>query len=346
MAEATVTFTSLRNQLRKATSQLAPVYLLHGEEGYYIDQLVNDFDALVPETDRDFNLYNLYAPEVTPAQVMDCAMRYPMMAERQVVIIHEAQAVPATWLDNLAQYVERPNPTTIMAICCRGAQAKGKDFKAALKKGGGVVFESKKLNERNVKVEIERFIQDKGLNVEPKSLQMLADYVGTDLSRLYNEVDKLTVTLPQGAMVTPEAVEANIGISKDYNNFELVAALSQRDFKRSLAIVEYFRSNPKNNPYVVTTSTLFNFFSNLLVALYTPDKGDHSLMAACGYKWAGQLTDLRNAMRHYNAWHAIEIINAIRRYDAQSKGVDSRRDPYDLMQELVLHILYPTGKIS
>ncbi|MDE6308685.1 MAG: DNA polymerase III subunit delta, partial [Muribaculaceae bacterium] len=128
--------------------------------------------------------------------------------------------------------------------------------------------------------------------------------------------------------------------------FELVAALSQRDFKRALAIVEYFRNNPKNNPYVVTTSTLFNFFSNLLVALYTPDKGDHSLMAACGYKWAGQLTDLRNAMRHYNAWHAIEIINAIRRYDAQSKGVDSRRDPFDLMQELILHILYPTGKIS
>lgn len=276
---------------------------------------------------------------------MDCAMRYPMMAERQVVIVHEAQAVSAAWLDHLAPYIAHPTSTTILAICCRGAQAKGKEFKSALKKGG-VIFESKKLNDRNVKVEIERFITDKGLHVEPKSLQMLADFVGTDLSRLYNEVDKLTVTLPAGAMVTPEVVEANIGISKDYNNFELVASLAQRDFKRALSIVEYFRSNPKNNPYVVTTTVLFNFFSNLLVALYTPDKGDHSLMGACGFKWAGQLTDIRNALRHYNAWHAIEIINAIRRYDAQSKGIGSRRDPYDLLEELVLHILYPTGKIS
>lgn len=345
MAEATVTFASLRNQLRKSPSQLAAVYLLQGEEGYYIDQLIKDFNAIIPEADRDFNLYNLYAPELTPAQVMDCAMRYPMMAERQVVIVHEAQAVPAAWLDHLVPYIEHPSPTTILAICCRGAQAKGKEFKAALKKGG-VVFESKKLSDRNVKVEIERFITDRGLNVEQKSLQMLADFVGTDLSRLYNEVDKLTVTLPSGAMVTPEVVEANIGISKDYNNFELVASLAQRDFKRALSIVEYFRSNPKNNPYVVTTTVLFNFFSNLLIALYTPDKGDHSLMGACGFKWAGQLTDIRNALRHYNAWHAIEIINAIRRYDAQSKGIGSRRDPYDLLEELVLHILYPTGKIS
>ncbi len=346
MAEATVTFTSLRNQLRKAPSQLAPVYLLHGEEGFYIDQLVKDFEALVPEADRDFNLYNLYAPELTPAQVMDYAMRYPMMADRQVVILHEAQAVPAQWLDNIASYVAQPNPSTVFVICSRGAAAKGKELKSALKKSGGVVFESKKLQERNVKVEIERFIKDKGLNVDPKSLQMLADYVGTDLSRLYNEIDKLTVTLPKGAMVTPEAVEANIGISKDYNNFELVAAVAKRDYKRALTIVDYFRSNPKNNPYVVTASTLFNFFTNVLIAIYTSDQGDHSLMAACGYKWPGQLTDLRNALRHFNAWHAIEIINAIRRYDAQSKGIGSRRDPYELLQELVLHILYPTGHLS
>jgi len=343
MISDNVTFSSLTKLLE--ARKTVPVYLLHGEEGYYIDALVKSFEALVPESDRDFNLYHLYAPELEPEQVVECAQRYPMMADRQVVILHEAQAVSATWLDKLAPYAASPAATTVLVICSRGAAAKGRELKAAVKKGGGITFESKKLKESNVRAVIADFIKDKGLTVEPKSLAMLADFVGTDLSRLYNEIDKLTVTLPKGAMITPEVIEANIGISKDYNNYEFVAALANRDFKRALTIAEYFRANPKGNPYPVTTTVLFNFFSNLLICLYTPDKGDHSLMAACGFKWAGQLTDLRNAMKHFNAWHTIEIINAIRRFDAQSKGVGSRRDPYDLLFELTLHILHPTGKI-
>lgn len=344
MASSTPTYSELRRQLAAKTS-LAPVYLLHGEEGYYIDELVKDFEALVPEEERDFNLYVLYAPESGVETVMDVCHRYPMMAERQVVIIKEAQAIRADQLNRLHSYVERPNPTTVLVISCRGAQAKGKELLAAVKKNG-VIFESKRLSERNILPVISDLIKEKKLSVDSKALSMLRDYIGVDLARLYNEIDKLALILGPRAMITPEAIERNIGISKDYNNFELIDAINSRNAAKAFAIAEYFRNNPKNNPTVMTVSSLFNQFSNLLIYHYTRDKSQSGYLDALGLKSPWALKGYETAARNYNVRQTIEIISAIREFDTRSKGIDSRQNEYDLLKDLIFHILTARGFIG
>ena len=328
-----------------AAGRVAPVYLLHGEEGYYIDALAGRIEALVPQADRDFALTVFYAPELdSPKTVVNACKSYPMFGNRQVVIVKEAQNGGANFLNALAEYAADPADTAVLCICCRGQQAKGAEFLKALRKSNGVNFESKKLNERNIPTVVGGFIREKGLSVDPKALTMLCDFVGTDLSRLYNEVDKLTAALPQGAMVTPEAVERNIGISKDYNNFEFLAAIAAADTPKALTILNHFRGNPKANPVQVITVVLFNFFANLLVAYYAADKSERGLMNELGLRWPGQLKDIRTGMQNYGPWQVIEIIGLLRRFDGASKGNGSRLDPYDLLFDLVIHILNPLGQ--
>lgn len=343
VASTTPTFTALRSQIKKRN--LSPVYLLHGEEGYYIDELVKDFEEIIPEEERDFNLYTLYAPESGVETVMDICRQYPMMSEYQVVIVKEAQAIRADSLNKLHNYVSQPVPTTILVIVCRGAQAKGKELLAAVKKNG-VIFESKKLNERNILPAISDLIREKKLNVEDKALSMLRDYIGTDLSRLYNEIGKLALILGPGAMITPEAIERNIGVSKDYNNFELIDAIITRNAAKVFTIVEYFRNNPKNNPTVMTVSSIFNQFSNLLIYHYTKDKSQGGYMDALGLKNAWHLRGYETAARNYNVRQTIEIISAIREFDTKSKGVGSRQNEYDLLKDLAFHILTARGYIG
>ncbi|MDE6556974.1 MAG: DNA polymerase III subunit delta, partial [Duncaniella sp.] len=292
-----LTFPQLRRQL--IAGDIAPVYLIHGEEAYFTDELVKMFEAMVPEEDRDFNLYTFYGAESDADTVMDVCRQYPMMADRQVVIVKEAQAMRADQVNRLHHYASNPLPTTLLVIAFRGALAKGKDLIAAVKKNG-VVFESKKISERNLLPAISDLIKEKGLNVDPKSLQMLRDYIGSDLSKLYNEIDKLALILGKGAMVTPEAVERNIGISKDYNNFELTDALVARDGAKAFRIVDYFARNPKENPTVMTASSLFNLFSNLLVYHYTRDKSQAGYMEALGFRNAWQLRIYSAAASAYN----------------------------------------------
>lgn len=342
-ASQSLSFSELRQKI--VSRDLAPVYLLHGEEGYYIDRLVEDFENLVPEEDRDFNLYTLYAPESGVETVMDVCRRYPMMADRQVVIVKEAQAIRADLLNRLHLYAEHPTPSTVLVISCRGAAAKGKELLAAVKKNG-VIFESKKLNERNIIPAISDLISEKKLNVDNKALMMLRDYIGTDLSRLYNEIDKLALILGPGAMITPEAIERNIGISKDYNNFELIDAINTRNAVKIFRIVDYFTSNPKNNPTVMTVSTLFNHFSNLLIYHYTRDKSTSGYMDALGFRNSWQLRPYEAGARAFNVRQTIEIISAIRRFDAGTKGIGSRQNEYALLHDLMFHILTARGVIK
>ena len=210
--------------------------------------------------------------------------------------------------------------------------------------GNGIVFESKKLNDRSVATAVSEFIKERGLSVDPKALVMLCDFVGTDLSRIYNEVGKLTITLGKGAMVTPEAVERNIGISKDYNNFEFLSAIANGNEAKALTILSYFKANPKNNPVQVIAVVLFNFFANLLTAYYAPDRSERGLMAELGFRSPYQLKEIKAGMQHYGPWEAIEIISLIRRFDAASKGNGSRLAPFDLLLDLTLHILHPLGQ--
>lgn len=344
MATQSPTFESLGRDIRQG--RLAPVYILYGEEGFYIDRLVEMFEALVPEDERDFNLYNIYAPEMSPEAISDACRRYPIMAERQVVIVREAQAVNANIIDKLNLYASRPTPSTVLVILMRGSkEAKGKNLVAAVKKNG-IIFESKKLTDRTIATAISALVKARGLNIEPKGLTMMRDHVGTDLSRLYNEIEKLSVALPAGAMITPEVIEKNIGISKDYNNFELLNAITERNAAKAFTIVRYFAANPKNNPTVVTVSTIFNFFSNLLLFQFARDKSPQGLMAELGLKSDWQLKRFAEANRMYNARMTIEIISAIRRMDTRSKGINSRMNQYDLLHDLVFHILSARGDID
>lgn len=323
----------------------APVYILHGTEGYYIDELLKRFEAIIPEGDRDFNLYTMYAPEVEMDTVMDACRRYPMMSDVQVVILKEAQAIKSNQLDRLHLYASQPSQSTVLVVACRGEKCKAKSLMDEAGAHGGVVFESQSLKDSEVTKTISAYIKKKGLNIEAKGLGMLRDYIGTDLSRLYSEIDKLTVALPAGATITPEVIEKLIGISKDYNNFELISALATRNSKRAFTIINHFRRDPKRNPFVVTISSIWNYFSSLLVLLYTKDKSDAGLCAALGRKGSWLPTDYKEGMRNYNAWKLIEIIRAIREADARSKGINSRMDPYDILNDLVFHILTAPGKI-
>lgn len=336
MADA-VTYTALRNAL--ARKQYSNVYFIHGEEGYYIDELAGLFETILPESERDFNQYTLYAPQTEAATVAEACQRYPMMAERQVVIVKEAQAVPVAWFNKLLPYLESPVATTLLVIIARGASVKSATLTKSLAKGRAVVFESKRLAPAAVTNTIREFIKERGLTIDDKALAMLQDYVGSDLSRIYNEIGKMTVALPANAMITPESVERNIGVSKDYNNFELIAAIARRDVPRIYKIINYFRRDPKNHQPIVTTPLLFNFFANLLTALYAPDKSDRGLMAELGFKWPGQLTDIKPGLANYRPWQIIKNISAIRQFDAQSKGIGSRADQFDLFEILIFQLL-------
>lgn len=335
-----LTFATLRRQIKN--DRPAPVYLLHGEEGYFIDALADAFESLIPDADRDFNLYTFYAPETDMNTVVDTCRRYPMMADYQLVIVKECQAVTANELNKLVPYMSSLSPATVLVLCSRGSKCKSKELEKAVS-AVGVVFESAKL--RNVSDAISGFVKEKGLNIEPKGLAMLSDYVGADLSRIYNEIDKLTVALPQGAMITPEVIEKHIGMSKDYNNFELVKAMSERDALMAFRIADYFKANPKNNPFVLTISMLWTFYSNLLLLLYSKDKSEAGLCAQLGRKGNWLSPDYKSGMRMYNAWQLIEILRLIRRADCATKGIDSRRDPYDVVRDLLFNILNATGRI-
>lgn len=340
MASAQPTIQDIRRQL--AAGSPAPIYVIHGEEAYYVDELVKDFEALVPDEEKDFNLYILYAPQVEPDAVIDACLRYPMMAERQVVILKEVQAAArkADFLNAMAEYARRPNPQTVLVVVGRGAVLTGAAFMNAVKASKGVIFNSPRLWDSQIGPKIDELAAESGLNVDSKARAMLVDHVGTDLSRIVNEVRKLTLVLPRGASITPQVVEKLIGVSKDFNNFELIDALAHRDAAKCYRIAEYFRRNPKANPSIVTGVAIFNFFAKLLLAIYTPERSESGLAGAIGSRAGSiEMRNILSAMKMYNARQAITAISACRRFDARAKGVGSRLDEYDLLRELLFVIL-------
>lgn len=336
------TFESISRALRRGES--VPVMLFHGEEGYYTDELVKLVEALVPAADRDFSLTTVYAPQADPKSVLDLSRSLPMMTERQVVIVKEAQAVRADWLERLAPYAAAPTPSTVLAICARGAVVKAPKLIKAIKGAGGLVFEAQKVKEWNIPRLLSGYIQGKGLSIDDKAAEMLRDFIGADLSRLYNEVDKLAQILGPHARITPEAVERNVGVSKEYNNFELIDALAVKDAAKTFRISAYFAANPKGAPLQMTVSAVFGFFSDILVAYYAKDRSDAGLRAELNLRNDFALRRLRAAMRSYNAFQVIEILHALRIYDSMSKG-GSRQDPYRLFHDLLYHILTAPGHL-
>lgn len=319
----------------------SPIYFLMGEEDYYIDR-ISDYlvNHALTETEKEFNLTVLYGADTDIATVINAAKRYPMMSKYQVVVVKEAQHLRN--IEELTYYLQKPLASTILVFCYKhGALDRRKKITAEIEKAG-VLFESKKLKETQLPGFISSYLKRKQVEIEPKASEMMAEFVGADLNRMAGELEKLIITLPAGQKrITPELIERNIGISKDYNNFELRNALIAKDVLKANQIVKYFEENPKNNPLQVTLAVLFNFFANLMLAYYAPEKTDQGIAAQLGLRSPWQSKDYMIAMQKYSGVKVMQIIGAIRECDAKSKGIGNPSTPDgELLRSLVYMILH------
>ena len=319
----------------------SPIYFLMGEEDYYIDR-ISDYlvNHALTETEKEFNLTVLYGADTDIATVINAAKRYPMMSKYQVVVVKEAQHLRN--IEELTYYLQKPLASTILVFCYKhGALDRRKKITAEIEKAG-VLFESKKLKEAQLPGFISSYLKRKQVEIEPKASEMMAEFVGADLNRMAGELEKLIITLPAGQKrITPELIERNIGISKDYNNFELRNALIAKDVLKANQIVKYFEENPKNNPLQVTLAVLFNFFANLMLAYYAPEKTDQEIAAQLGLRSPWQSKDYMIAMQKYSGVKVMQIIGAIRECDAKSKGIGNPSTPDgELLRSLVYMILH------
>lgn len=318
-----------------------PVYLLMGEEPYYIDELTEMFiNSVMPEEERAFNQTILYGKDTDAGQLINLARSFPMMSEHQLIVLKEAQNLDK--IEQLELYVKNPLPSTILVLNYKnGTLDKRKKLYAEISKNGQI-FQSDKIPEYKIPAFINEYLHEKGLKIDQKSAQMLTDYLGNDLSKITNEIDKLRIFMPQGqTQITAELIEQNIGISKDFNNFELLKALVDKNIYKVNQIADYFEKNPKNNPMIMTMSVLFNFFSNLMICYWAKDKSDKGLAAELGLRSPYQGRDYAQAIRNYNAFKCMEIISLLRTYDAKSKGVDNVSVPDgELLKELLFKITH------
>lgn len=339
MTKQEITCEDILKELR--AKQYRPIYYLMGEEPYYIDVIADYIaDHVLTETEKDFNLTVIYGGDVDSASVINAAKRYPMMSEYQVVIVKEAQAIRN--MEELSFYLQHPLNSTILVICHKhGVLDRRKKLAAAIEKCG-ILFESKKIKDSQLPAFINGYMKRKGVDMDPKATAMIAEFVGTDLHRLTGELDKLIITLGKGrGRVSPELVERNIGISKDYNNFELRSALVDKDILKANKIVRYFEENPKTNPIQMTLSLLFGFFSNLMLAYYAPEKSEQGVADFLELKNAWQAREYLSAMRKYSGVKTMQIIQELRYTDAKSKGVgNSSAQDGELLRELIFKILH------
>jgi DNA polymerase-3 subunit delta len=317
---------------------IKPIYFLMGEEPYYIDKLSEYIENnILQEHERDFNQTVLYGRDVTIEDVVSNAKRYPMMADRQVVIVKEAQDLVKT-IDKLESYAENPQPTTVLVICYKYKTLDKRKKITKILAQKGVVYESKKLYENQVGEWLKRVLSGKKLNIEPKAAAMLVDFLGTDLSKIANELDKLAIILPQGSTITPAIIEENIGFSKDFNVFEFRKAIGERNQLKSYQIADHFAQNPKDNPMVVTTSLVFSFFIQLLKYHGLKDRNPKTVAPILGVS-PFFLKDYDVALRNYPMKKVSQIVASLRDIDVKSKGVGANALPQsDLLKEMLVKI--------
>lgn len=318
-----------------------PIYFLMGEEDYYIDRISEYIaDRVLTEAEKEFNLTILYGANTDIATIINSAKRYPMMSKYQIVMVREAQNLKN--LDELTYYLQKPLMSTILVFCYKhGVLDRRKKLAAEIEKAG-ILFESKKLKDAQLSGFISSYLKRKRVDIEPKASEMMAEFVGADLNRMAGELEKLVITLPDGcSRITPEQIERNIGISKDYNNFELRNALITKDVLKANLIVKYFNNNMKNNPLQVTLAVLFGFFSNLMLTYYAPGKSEQEIASFLGLRSPWQAKDYLAAMKKYSGVKVMQIIGEIRLCDAKSKGVkNSSVSDGDLLRELIYFIMH------
>ena len=318
---------------------IKPIYFLMGEEPYYVDKISDYIEKnLLQEEEKGFNQMTLYGRDVSIEDIVGNAKRFPMMAERQVVIVKEAQELSRT-IEKLADYAENPQPSTVLVMCYKYKKIdkRKKLYKAVAK--SGVIFESKPLYENKVGDWIRQELQARNYPIAPKAAQMLVEFLGTDLGKIDNELQKLQLICPQGTTITPELIEENIGISKDFNNFELRKAIGEKDSLKAHRIINYFSQNPKDNPMVLTISLLFSFFSQLLQyhGLKDQSKGNVAKVLKINPFF---VNDYTVAARNYPMRKVSQIISLLREADVKSKGVGAANVPQeDLLKELLVKVM-------
>jgi DNA polymerase-3 subunit delta len=317
---------------------IKPIYFLMGEEPYYIDKL-SDYieETVLTEEEKGFNQTVLYGRDVSVEDIVSTAKRYPMMAERQVVIVKEAQELSRT-IDKLESYAENPMPTTVLVFCYKYKTLdKRKKVTKVLAKNG-LVYESKKLYENQVGDWIKRVLAGKKYAIEPKASVMLVEFLGTDLSRINNELEKLKIILPAGSTITAHHIEENIGFSKDFNVFELRKAIGERNQLKAYTIAENFAQNPKDNPLVMTTGLVFSFFVQLLKYHGLKDKNPKNVAAVLGVN-PYFLKDYDVAVKNYPMRKVSQIVGSLRDIDVKSKGVGANAlSNGDLLKEMLYKI--------
>ena len=334
---AKYTYDSILAELKKGVYH--PVYYLMGEESYFTDRLVDYISKnVLSDIEQEFNLTVFYGLDTDIDTVISAARRYPMMAEHQVIIVKEAQMIKN--IDALINYLRVPQPSTLLVFAHKnGSLDKRKKVAVELERCG-VVLDSKKVNDNQLPQFINNYMREKGLVADNKAVLMLAESVGADLSRMAGEIDKLSILKGEGsAKITPDMIEEHIGISKEYNNFELQNAIVNKDIYKANRIINYFAQNQKKNPIQMTLPLLFSFFSNLMMAYYAPDKSERGVSEFLGIRWG--CGDYVKAMRNYRAMHVMEILHLIRLADAQSKGAEGAAIPAgEIMRELLYKIMH------
>ena len=331
-----------------AARRFAPVYLLMGDESYFIDALCDRLaSTILGEAERSFNQIVLYGRDTEPGQVINFCRQMPMMGSYEVVILKEAQQMRQ--IEKLSLYTQKPQASTILVVCHK---EKSVDKRSAFYKQAaacGAVFESVRPRDYEIASWLQRFIAGKGLAIDTKALSMLTDHLGTDISKISNELGKLVVSLPEGTKrITDADIEANIGISKDYNNFELCKAVATRDMARALTIAEHFARNPKDNPLLVTVLALFGQFKELFVVNYlrwlSRHKGvafppDTELMRILKKSNVYVIGEIKQNAANWDNRKVFNILGLLREYDAKSKGMNAGgASDGELLRELLLKI--------
>jgi len=332
------TFEELMSDLKNRIYK--PVYFLAGEEPYYID-LISSYieDNILPEAEKAFNQMVMYGEDTTILSIIETSRRFPMMSNHQVIIVKEAQGLKK--IDDLAIYIEKPLLSTILVF---NYKYKVLDKRTKLYKlidSNSVYFESGRLRDYQVPPWIERYLMLKGIKTEPNASAMLTEYLGTDLHKIVNELDKLLITLPAGKpLITTDLIEKNIGISKDYNNFELQKAIGEKNILRANMIVHYFADNPRDNPINLTIASIFSYFTKVLTYHYLTDKSKNNVASVLKIN-PFFVRDYETTATRYNVRKTVEIIGLLRTYDMKTKGFGNLSStPGDLLKELVYKILH------
>ncbi len=351
---ASITFEEILGNLKKKIYH--PVYFLMGEESYFID-IISDYIAenVLTDAEKGFNQTILYGKDLEPQTILSYARRFPMMANYQVIIVREAQNIKDLVSKEkkaekgkegekvklpLELYIENPLKSTILVICYKYKSIDKRTNIAKLLEKTAVLFESKKIYDNQLPAWISSYLKSQQYTISPQAAAMIAEYLGADLSKVVNELDKLIISLPVGAQITPDHIEKNIGISKEFNVFELQNALGERNLLRANRIINYFGANPSSAPFPVIITSLFSYFSKILNYHFLDDKSQNNAASVLGVN-PFFVKNYVSAAKSYNIKKLVEIVGILREYDMKSKGWGNvSATPDDLQSEMIYRILH------